>query len=259
MPIFICDGNPTYEGVVKGLKKTAFLIQHIHSHPWKDAKLHYFEVDQNGSNIVQTTILLPYNSFTTDGLIEVAAATKHVEFKELSPIKNSKGRPKGKKDSKKRAKYGSIKNKNKVKGLKKRGRKNLSEKGAKSIINSNPYENGWDPKITKNVSKKQNLVNPDLNVITTILNITFEIMNGGAIQSNLIESKNSLIKRILNKNSLKKVYQYEYITGAIFLGRKDVEKCYWEVNANHAIFNNSLGFSRMLTFFTPKSENVEVI
>ena len=38
IPVFICDGNPTYEGVVKSLNKNCFLIQHIHSHPWDQVK-----------------------------------------------------------------------------------------------------------------------------------------------------------------------------------------------------------------------------
>ena len=56
-PIFICDGNPTYESVVKSLKRKAFLIQHIHSKPWKNAKLHLFEPNEKDQLITQTTFL----------------------------------------------------------------------------------------------------------------------------------------------------------------------------------------------------------
>ena len=84
IPIFICDGNPTYEGVIKGLKRTCFLIQHIHSHPWKNAKIHYFRVDESKSKIEQTLIILPYDSFTKEENIELFAATKRIEIKNIA-------------------------------------------------------------------------------------------------------------------------------------------------------------------------------
>lgn len=53
IPVFICDGASNYEGVIKNLGKDCFLIQHIHSHPWKKAKLHRFIFEKNTSNIEQ--------------------------------------------------------------------------------------------------------------------------------------------------------------------------------------------------------------
>jgi hypothetical protein len=102
-------------------------------------------------------------------------------------LKNKRGRPKGKKDSKKRPKYGTVKNNKTKQELKQRGRKNLEDKGAKISFCPDPYKSGWNIKLTKNVSKRQNLINPDLKVISNLLNVTFDIMDGGAIQSNFIE------------------------------------------------------------------------
>jgi transposase-like protein len=249
LPIFICDGAPTYEGVVKSLKRRAYVIQHIHSHPWKNAKLRYFEPTENGSNCQQTTIILPYDSFLKEQDVIMSATSKYIEIKEPELLKNKRGRPKGKKDTKKRLKYGAVKNSKTKQALKQRGRKNLEDKGAKISFCPDPYKSGWNLKLTKNVSKRQNLINPDLNIVSNILKVTFDIMDGGAIQSNFIESKNSAVKRILPKFGLKNVYQYDYLVGTNLLASGDMDKCYWDENIMSGSFNKSLGFSKMLMLF----------
>jgi hypothetical protein len=74
-------------------------------------------------------------------------------------------------------------------------------------------------------------------------------MDGGAIQSNFIESKNSAVKRILPKFGLKNVYQYDYLVGTNLLASGDMDKCYWDENIMSGSFNKSLGFSKMLMLF----------
>ena len=74
--------------------------------------------------------------------------------------------------------------------MKARGRKNLEKVGSKLVFNPDPYKNGWEPKLISQASKRHKLMNPDLETIKKMLNVTFEIMNGGFIQSNLIEAKN---------------------------------------------------------------------
>jgi hypothetical protein len=81
LPIFICDGAPTYEGVIKRLKRKAYVIQHIHSNPWKNAKLHYFEPTENGLKFKQTTIILPYDSFLKEQDVFMSGASKNIEIK----------------------------------------------------------------------------------------------------------------------------------------------------------------------------------
>ena len=121
IPIFIYDGNPTYEGVVKSLKIKAFLIQHIHSKPWKNAELHLFEPNEKEQIITQTTILLPHNSFLKDKDVQINAVMKKAVLKEPKIFKRKRGRNKGTKDSKKRPKYGTVKEKMMKRSLKKRG------------------------------------------------------------------------------------------------------------------------------------------
>ena len=89
-PIFICDGNPTYESVVKGINKNCFLIQHLHTHPWKQAKLHQFIFKENSTDIEQTTLILPYDSFKSDETVEAFAATKITSKKNTVYLKGNR-------------------------------------------------------------------------------------------------------------------------------------------------------------------------
>ena len=258
IPIFICDGAPAYEGIIKSLNITCFLIQHIHSHPWNQVKLHRFIFEDNSPNIEQTTIILPYDAFKRDKPVEIFAATKIVQHKENNLIKKQRGRKKGSKDKRKRKKYGTRRVGVLEDDKKKRGRKNLETVGSKLTFNPDPYKNGWDIKLLSNVSKKHNIKNPDLENLKIILNVTFEIMNGGSIQSNLIESKNSVIKRYLKPLGLKNVYQADYLVGATFYARGDMEKCPWSEDLTNYPIRTSLGFNNMLMFFSPDKSKIEV-
>ena len=258
IPVFICDGNPTYEGVVKSLSKNCFLIQHIHSHPWDQVKLHRFVFNDKSPNIEQTTIILPYDAFKRDEPVEIFSATKIVHNKEDNIVKKKRGRKRGSKDTKKRVKYGTRKVGVLENDEKKRGRKNLETVGAKLSFNPDPYKNGWDIKLLSNASKKHNLLTPDFESLKIILNVTFEIMNGGFIQSNLIESKNSLVKRYLKSLGLKNVYQADYLVGTNFYARRDMEECPWIEDETNYSTRTSLGFNNMLMFFSPNKSKIEV-
>lgn len=259
IPVFICDGNPTYEGVVKSLQKDCFLIQHIHSHPWKQAKLHKFIFSENSDEIVQTTIILPYDAFINDKTVVAFTATKKTTKKVHNLFKKKRGRTKGYKNKKKRVKYGSRKIGTSEKDLKTRGRKNLEKVGAKLSFNSDPYKNGWDLKLLSEASKRHKLTNPDLETLKVLINVTYEIMNGGAIQSNFIESKNSIVKRFLPNLGLKNVYQYDYLLGAFLYSKNDMESCYWVEDNSEKAFKSSLGFNNFLMFYKPIKEEIEVI
>ena len=258
-PIFICDGNPTYESVVKGINRDCFLIQHIHSHPWKQAKLHQLVFKENNSQVEQTTIILPYDSFVTDKLVEAFTATKITTKKEYNIFKKKRGRPKGYKNSKKRVKRGTKKIGTSEKDLKKRGRKNIEKEGAKLTFNPDPYQNGWNAQLISKASKRHKLITPSLESVDRLLNVTFEIMNGGAIQSNFIEAKNSLVKRFLPNLGLKNVYQYDYLLGTYLYAKNDMEECYWTDSNDDQSFKSSLGFDNLLLFFKPSKEKIEVI
>ena len=257
-PVFICDGAPAYEGVIKSLNRSCFLIQHIHSHPWNQVKLHRFIFEDNSPNIEQTTIILPYDAFLRDEPVEIFSATKIVQNQEGSPIKKRRGRKKGSKDKKKRKKYGTRKVGVQENNKKKRGRKNLETVGAKLSFNPDPYKNGWNIKLLSNASKKHNLKTPDLENLKIILHVTFEIMNGGAIKSNLIESKNSNVKIYIQTLGLKNIYQADYLLGANLYARGDMEECPWNEDITNYSVRTTLGFNNMLMFFSPDISKIEV-
>ena len=102
-------------------------------------------------------------------------------------------------------------------------------------------------------------MNPDMKKVEMLLNVTHEIMNGGAIQSNFIESKNSVVKRFLFRIGLKTIYQYDYLLGANLFSKGDMKECYWNNPLSDSSFNNSLGFSKMLTLFSPDISKIEVL
>ena len=83
-------------------------------------------------------------------------------------------------------------------------------------------------------------------------------MNGGAIQSNLIESKNSLVKRYLQSLGLKNIYQADYLLGANLYARGDMEECPWNEDITNYSVRTTLGFNNMLMFFSPDISKIEV-
>lgn len=103
------------------------------------------------------------------------------------------------------------------------------------------------------------MTNPDLETIKKMLNVTFDIMNGGAIQSNFIEAKNIIVKRYLPNLGLKNVYQYDYLLGTFLYANNDMQECYWSTFDTEQSFNSSLGFNNLLMFFKPNKEKIEVI
>ena len=102
-------------------------------------------------------------------------------------------------------------------------------------------------------------MNPDMEIVETILDVTYEIMNGGAIQLNFIESKNSVVKRFLFRIGLKNIYQYDYLLGANLFANGDMKDCYWNNSIFNSSFDISLGFSKMLTLFTLNISKIEVV
>ena len=201
---------------------------------------------------------MPYDSFKRDEPVEIFSATKIVFKEENNIFTKKRGRKKGSLDKKKRVKYGTRKVGVLENDKNKRGRKNLETVGSKLTFNPDPYKNGWEIKLLSNASKRHKLKTPEIEDVKVILNVTFEIMNGGAIQSNLIESKNSLLKRYLDVLGLKDVYQADYLTGTIFYARGDMEECPWREDISNYPVRASLGFNNMLMFFSPDKTKIEV-
>lgn len=259
IPIFICDGAPTYESVVKQLKKESYLIQHIHSKPWEEAKIHHFKPLECGDKIEQHTILLPYDAFTKNKSVIGYVTKKQTIIRSSNIFKKKKGRPKGLKDTKKRAKYGSLKDLKSNRLLQKRGRKNIKKTGIKVSFLPKPRRGFWKVKFLSSISELKDSEYPRINTLSKILTKTYSVMGGRYIQSNLIEVKNSVVKRLINNIGLKTVYQYDYLLGTHFLARGDMDECYWEDSNQEINFSNNIGFNQMLSLFRPDKKEIKVI
>ena len=258
IPIFICDGFKTYESVVKKLERESYLIQHIHSKPWKNVKLHHFNPDFSSKEIEIHTLLLQYDSFLQEKHVEGYAIKKRVAIKDPNTLKKCRGRPKGSKDTKKRVKHGSKKGTKTRTSPQKRGPKNITESGLKLRFLPKPKRGHWCFKHLSPDDKIKNADLPNLNVLSKMLTKTYIVMGGKSIQSNLIESKNSVVKRLINKPGLKNVYQRDYLLGTHLLARGEIEECYWKSEELNVNFKNTLGFNNMLRLFTPDKTKIEV-
>ena len=83
-------------------------------------------------------------------------------------------------------------------------------------------------------------------------------MNGGAIQSNLIESKNSVIKDIIPVHGLKGVHQYDYLVGTHLFANNELKCDIFTPTLMKYKPRSSLGFFHMLDFFKPESRQIEI-
>lgn len=259
IPIFICDGNSTYESVVKQLNKEAYLIQHIHSHPWNEVKLHHFLPLESEKKFEQYTLSIPYDAFKRKKRVNGYALKRISTVKPSTHFKGQRGRPKGSKDRKQRAKYGSKSEKKTQSKPKKRGRPNLKESGHKISFLPKRRNNSWKIKILSRGSKRKEANFPETRRISKILTTTYNVMGGSYIQSNLIESKNAIIKRLIKKIGLKNVYQFDYLLGTHLYANGDIIKLPWESNGLNVNFSSNLGFTNMLSMFIPNKEQIKVI
>lgn len=101
------------------------------------------------------------------------------------------------------------------------------------------------------IYKSANLQTPTIYELSTVLSVTYEVMSGGFIQSNFIESKNCVIKQLILGEGLKNVYQYDYLLGAHLLAKNDIDRCYWNFSNIEGNFRSTLGFTYLLNFFQP--------
>jgi len=188
--VIITDGFRAYESVCKQLNCEVFLIQHIHSHPWEDAKLHRFVPDESTHDIHQTSILIPYDALTKQECQQGTVLTRIHKFKDPTIPKQPKGRPKGKKDTKKRASYGSLKKLKEERKKKKRGPKTLKSNGIPFTFDPKRCDSGWNITIRKNSLNSPKSPEEIIIDIKQLLDVTSDVMEGGFILSNYIESIN---------------------------------------------------------------------
>ena len=257
--VIITDGFRAYESVCKQLNCEVYLIQHIHSHPWEDAKLHHFLPDEKAKDIHQTSVLIGFDAFTKEEKQSGLVLARIHKYKDPIISKQTRGRPKGKKDTKKRASYGSLKNTKEKREKKKRGPKTLKSNGIQFTFDPKNKDSGWNIKIQQNRLNSPKSTEELINEIKLLLNVTSDVMEGGYILSNYIESINRLIKTYIPDRGIKTISQAETLFKSHLLGSNRIssrQKTYSKIKTT---FRSSWGFIQAFQFIKIDKTKITVV
>jgi len=259
IPIFIGDAWSAYQKTCRMLKKECFLIEHVHSHPWKDVRLHYFKPDLIKDELVQTSINITYNSFLKNKPVKRQTFTR--KYSLTPPIKShhKRGRPKGSKDKTKRMSRKSTTKKSTNKSKNKRGPKSIVKHGREFSFFSTPFIGGWHIEWFSPPLNDQKLLNSSINEIELLLDITYKIMDGGYIQSNRIEGKNREVRVIVPNRGSKTPLHIKNII--------DLNLKFWSCSTkeittkdtNQIPVTSSLAFKNIFSYFSPSVAAIDVI
>ena len=202
-PVFVGDGYRAIEGAIRELQLTCYLIQHVHSHPWNDAKIHYFQVDKNKGKIAQSSILIDYDAFLWT-IPKKGYAYKHeYTIEDLTKSKKKRGRPKGAKTKRIRSNQQSLPGENNLDSSKKRGPKNIRTRGKPFLFHPQKGATGWELQWIKSGQRTNSKHVPTRKMIDNLLLVTYNTMEGGYIVSHRIESKNRQVKDFIPNRGLK--------------------------------------------------------
>lgn len=258
IPIFIGDGWSAYQKTCLELNQECFLIEHLHSQPWQVVRLHHFQGDRNARTRIQNSIEILYDSFIQNIQLTGYAIQRKHKFKDPNTLPKKRGRPLGCKDKEKRHSKHFPKPPISKPPLKKRGRKSIRKNGRAFQFHPTPFPNGWQLEWLSQPPKSAQVTTPPLVEIELLLDLTYKVMNGRSIQSNLIESKNRLIKDIIPRRGLKNLTQLKQYLNSYLT--------FWR-NSNTTLKNRSspllplkpsTGFARILTFFHPQIKEIQI-
>ena len=255
--VMVGDGCKVYPKALIDRKKDCFLIQHFHSKPWNQVRIHEFQILED-TVVKQTVIETSYKALSSELPQQGYALQKHHKPPVISTKK--RGRPKGSKTKKKKKKQNRK--------LKKRGPKTLRSAGRPF-----KFENGlgiqflqpeWLPQSPKELKRRtQEKTIPSLAAIQRLLWITFCIFNTGAIQSNKIESVNRSIKDLIPNRGLKTTTHYSNHFSAHFLSSQFTTQT--PKNAQQPSLSPfpppctpSLGFHNLGAFLEPKVSHIRI-
>jgi len=257
-PIFIGDGWNAYQKTCLKLGRECFLIEHLHSHPWRFVRLHHFQFDPKINTTIQNSLEIPYNSFTQNQPLTGHAFQRKHKVKNSETPPRKLGRPLGVKDKEKRHSKHFPKPPVPKRPLKKRGRKSIRQHGRRFLFHPQPVPVGWQIEWVETTSESSKLPTPTILEIELLLDLTYKVMNGKSIQSNRIESKNRIIKDITPKRGFKDPNQLsQYL---------DIHLRFW---SNTIELSNSksqpvlplrpsTGFARIFTFFQPRIDAIQI-
>ena len=258
-PIFVGDGWNAFEKACKSLKRNCILIQHIHSHPWKYARLHSFHVDHEKQKIVQTSLNIDYDAFLYLKQQEGRVLIRQYDLLEQTQTIRPRGRPKGSKNRHKRHVNKSKMFSPSHSKASHCGKLNIVTRGKKITFNPENAPHDWQLKLADPALRGKNFTFPVKNRLEELLSETFVLMKGFSIVSNPIEAKNSTIKRAIPRYGLKAPEHLQRRLKYYFLGTSSVgmhEQNF--INLSNPLSPKS-GFTNLLQFFLPRVADIEVI
>ena len=258
IPIFIGDGWNAYQKTCLELAQTCFLIEHLHSHPWRFVRLHQFQFNPKTKTTIQNSLEIPYNSFTRNQpLTGHAFQRKHPVKDSVAPSKK-RGRPLGVKDKQKRHSKHFPKPPVPKRQLKKRGRKSIRQNGRRFHFHPHPVPVGWQIEWVEVGSEPPQLPTPTILEIELLLDLTYKVMNGKSIQSNRIESKNRMIKDITPKRGFKNPNQLnQYLDTHLRFWSNTIDLPNLKIPPVLPL-KPLTGFARLFSFFQPRIEAIQI-
>lgn len=258
IPIFIGDGWNAYQKTCIALTRECFLIEHLHSHPWRFVRLHHFQFNQKTNTTIQNSVEIPYNSFVQNKPITGFALQRQHEIKDSKTPSKKRGRPLGTKDKCKRHSKYFPKPSGAKRPLKKRGRKSIRQNGRRFHFHPNPLSVGWQIKWEGTAPDPPQIPIPSTTEVELLLDLTYKVMSGKSIQSNRIESKNRVIKDITPTRGFKNPNQLQWYLER-YLRFWSTPTDLLELNIPFVLpLKPSTGFARLFTFFQPRIDAIQI-
>jgi hypothetical protein len=240
------------------LTRECFLIEHLHSHPWRFVRLHHFQFNQKTKTTIQNSIEIPYNSFVQNEPLTGSALQKQHKIKDSEASPKRRGRPLGVKDNCKRHSKHFPKPPEVKRPLKKRGRKSIRQNGRRFHFHPNPLPVGWQIKWDRTVSNPPQTPTPSTIEVELLLDLTYKVMKGKSIQSNRIESKNRLIKDITPTRGFKTPSQLQQYLGKYLRFWSTTTDLLEQTIPSNLPLKPSIGFARIFTFFQPRVDVIQI-
>jgi len=209
--------------------------------------------------VIQTSMELPYNSFTMNTAITGKAFERQHVLPGQSKPKRKRGRPAGSKDRVKRKKRGERDKTASKKSPLRRGPKSLARDGRGVCFHPYPLAGGWQLKWTSPPLSGPKLLNPSLESLERMLDRLYKVMKGGTIQSNRIKNVNREIKAVFPDRGIKNPKQAKKLLDRHLTYWSDQPAMTRECKTITNPVSRSVAFRNVLTYFKPSASQIKVV
>lgn len=236
--IMIADGSKAYPLALIRLRKSCYLVQHLHSHPWEDVIIHEFAVVDE-TTTTQKIITVNYTAFSSS--FPQQGFTLEKTHKDVP--KRKRGRPKGSKNLRKKS----------SKRSRKRGPKTPKSSGRPFLFENSFGDQFLQP--TWFTSPLEDHVKiPSIEEVQRILWIAFSVFGAKPMQSNRIEVENRNYKDFIPDRGLKTLQHY--INHLLpFLGSRSLHQM--SIQCNPRAYR--IGLRNLNQFMVPRVDQISII